>query len=53
MKLKKVDAICGATGQYLLLDLKNRNDEITIQWLGDGNAFYPLEGLPVLSPSSG
>lgn len=49
MKLKKVDAICGATGQYLLLDLKNQNDEITMQWLGDGNAFYPLEGLPVLN----
>ena len=45
MKLKKVLSICKANGLYYLYDRIDRSGEIT-QWLGDGYALYPLDGLP-------
>ena len=45
MKLKKVLSICKTNGLYYLYDRIDRSGEIT-QWLGDGYAIYPLDGLP-------
>ena len=50
MKLKKVLSICKANGLYYLYDRIDRSGEIT-QWLGDGYALYPLDGLPILDIS--
>lgn len=49
MKLKKVAALCNAEGRYFLMDQKDDNGKIVSQRLGDGNAFYPLAGLPVMN----
>ena len=46
MKLKKVLSICKTNGFYYLYDRIDRSGEIT-QWLGDGYALYPLDGLPI------
>ena len=51
MKLKKVLSICKANGLYYLYDRIDRSGEIT-QWLGDGYALYPLDGLPILDEES-
>lgn len=51
MKLKKVLSICKANGLYYLYDRIDRSGEIT-QWLGDGYAIYPLDGLPILDEES-
>lgn len=48
MKLKKVGAICNASGFYYLMNQKDAAGEIVGQWLGDGKAAYPLVGLPVM-----
>lgn len=48
MRLKKVGAICNASGCYYLMDIKNNVGEIVGQWRGDGRAVYPLVGLPVM-----
>lgn len=47
MKLKKVTAICSKSKCYRLYDRISDGGEIT-QWLGDGNAIFPLNGLPIL-----
>lgn len=46
MKLKKVNAVCNASGIYYLMNQKNAVGETMCQWLGDGRAAYPLAGLP-------
>lgn len=51
MKLKKVLSICKTNGFYYLYDRIDRSGEIT-QWLGDGYALYPLDGLPILDEES-
>lgn len=51
MKLKKVLSILKANGLYYLYDRIDRSGEIT-QWLGDGYAIYPLDGLPILDEES-
>lgn len=51
MKLKKVLSICKTNGLYYLYDRIDRSGEIT-QWLGDGYAIYPLDGLPILDEES-
>lgn len=51
MKLKKVLSICKTNGLYYLYDRIDRSGEIT-QWLGDGYALYPLDGLPILDEES-
>jgi len=47
----KVLSICKTNGLYYLYDRIDRSGEIT-QWLGDGYALYPLDGLPILDEES-
>lgn len=47
MKLKKVAAICSRQGVFRLCDEVREGGEVR-QWLGDGVALYPLDGLPLL-----
>ena len=51
MKLKKVGTLCNGVNIYKLFDKVDKNGEAT-QWLGDGNAAYPLHGLPYMSEDS-
>lgn len=51
MKLKKVTSLCGKSKCYRLFDKIDSTGEIT-QWLGDGYAIYPLNGLPILDEES-
>lgn len=51
MKIKKIVSICIGTGRFVLFDRISKNGEIT-QWLGDGSAAYPLDGLPILDEES-
>lgn len=51
MKIKKIASICIRTGRFVLFDRISKNGEIT-QWLGDGSAAYPLDGLPILDGES-
>lgn len=51
MKLKKISAICAKSKTYCLLDKIDTAGQIT-QWLGDGSAAYPLDGLPLLDGDS-
>ena len=51
MKLKKVASLCGKSKCYRLFDKIDSTGEIT-QWLGDGYAIYPLNGLPILDEES-
>lgn len=48
MKLKKVAALCSQIGAFYLYDQADRQGEIVCQWLGDGNAVYPIAGLPYM-----
>lgn len=47
MKLKKVISICNQQKTFRLFDKISGNGEI-VQWMGDGFAAYPLNGLPIL-----
>ena len=49
MKLKKVAALCNSVSIYRLYDHLDKNSGDVTQWLGDGGAIYPLDGLPLLS----
>ena len=51
MKLKKVGALCNSVNIYRLHDKVDSTGEI-VQWLGDGNATYPLLGLPYMNEES-
>lgn len=48
MKLKKVAALCSQTGMFYLFDQIDENAEVICQWLGDGYAAYPMDGLPYM-----
>jgi len=48
VKLKKVGAICSASGCYCLWNQKDAAGETVYQWLGDQGAAYPLVGLPLM-----
>ena len=48
MKLKKVAALCNRQGVFRLCDEVSEDGEVVRQWLGDGAAIYPLDGLPLL-----
>lgn len=48
MKLKKIAALCQKRKRYVLYDRPTKSGG-TAQWLGDGCAAYPLEGLPYLT----
>ncbi len=47
MKIKKIAALCSQEGVFHLASKTDREGVVT-QWLGDGGAFYPLLGAPVL-----
>lgn len=47
MKLKKVISLCHQRKTFRLFDKISENGEI-VQWMGDGCAAYPLNGLPIL-----
>lgn len=47
MKLKKVISICHQRKTFRLFDKISEHGEI-VQWMGDGFAAYPLNGLPIL-----
>lgn len=51
MKLKKVTSLCSKSKCFRLYDKIDSTGEIT-QWLGDGFAIYPLNGLPILDEES-
>lgn len=47
MKLKKVISLCNQQKTFRLFDKISGNGEI-VQWMGDGFAAYPLNGIPIL-----
>lgn len=51
MKIKKIAALCSRAGTFRLYNKMDREGVIT-QWLGTGNALYPLNGLPLLDEES-
>lgn len=46
MKLKRIASLCSQTGRFILYDRKD--EDWTEQWLGDGCAAYPINGLPYM-----
>ena len=46
MKLKKVASICDKTGLFHLYDQVDGTGTFERQWLGDGYAAYPIDGMP-------
>ena len=51
MKIKRIAAICSRAGIFQLWN-KIDGEGVVSQWLGDGNAIYPLNGLPLLDKDS-
>lgn len=51
MKFKKISSLCSKTKSYVLYDKQDSTGKNT-QWLGDGCAAYPLNGLPQLDEDS-
>lgn len=49
MKIKKIGAICAKEKTFELL---TKTGEDAGQWLGDGEAFYRIDGLPELTPEN-
>lgn len=52
MKIKKIAHICNKSKTYILYDKPSNGDGTATQWLGDGCAAYPLDGMPLLSEDS-
>ena len=52
MKLKKVAAICDKTGLFHLYDQVDGTGTFERQWLGDGYAASPIDGMPYLDPDN-
>ena len=56
MKIKKIEKLCKEAGRIFLWDEQNvveaTEDDVTTwptrQWMGDGYAVYPLDGMPYL-----
>lgn len=48
MKLKKVAALCGQKGVFILFNQVDSDGEVVCQWLSDGIAAYPMAGLPYM-----
>lgn len=48
MKLKKVAALCCQEGAVRLFDQTDASGEVVRQWLGDGRAAYPIDGMPYM-----
>lgn len=51
MKIKKIASLCSQAGMFDLLNKTDRGGVVT-QWLGDGCAFYPLLGAPMMDKDS-
>lgn len=51
MKLKKVAALCKTAGVYNLCNQVDGDGTVGVQWLGDGEALYPMHGMPYLRES--
>lgn len=51
MKIKRIAALCKKSKCYMLCSKTDGQGQIT-QWLGDRNALYPLDGLPLLDEDS-
>ena len=51
MKIKKIAVLCSRAGTFRLYNKMDGEGVIT-QWLGTGNALYPLNGLPLLDEES-
>ncbi len=57
MKLKKIEKLCKSAGNVALCDeqavVDESEDDVTVapirQWMGDGGALYPLDGVPYLN----
>lgn len=57
MKIKKIEKLCKDAGAIFLYDEQNvveeTEDDVTTwptrQWMGDGRAAYPLDGMPYLA----
>lgn len=57
MKLKKIEKLCKSAGNVILCDeeavVDESEDDVTVapirQWMGDGGALYPLDGVPYLN----
>jgi len=52
MKVKKIGALCKAMGVCLLYDELGEQGEIRRQWISNGNALWPVSGLPMLEKSN-
>lgn len=48
MKVKKIGALCRASGACLLYNELGEGGEIRQQWISDGGALWPVSGLPSL-----
>lgn len=48
MRLKKVAALCCQEGAVRLFDQTDASGEVVCQWLGDGRAAYPIDGMPYM-----
>ena len=51
MRIKRIAALCSRAGIFQLLN-KIDGEGVVSQWLGDGNALYPLNGIPMLDKDS-
>lgn len=51
MKFKRIASLCNKAKNYVLYDKQDSTGGNT-QWLGDGCAAYPLDGLPQLDEDS-
>lgn len=55
MKFKAIERLVKAAGYIGLLDERIEDEEsvrVVRQWMGDGCAFYPLDGMPMLTEAS-
>ena len=52
MKVKKIGALCKSMGVCLLYDELTEEGEIRRQWISNGNALWPVSGLPMLSEAN-
>lgn len=51
MKIKKIASLCSREGVFHLSN-KTDGEGVMTQWLGEGHAYYPLLGAPMLDKDS-
>lgn len=52
MKIKSIASICKKNKQVALFNQYGRECDTVMQYMGDGNAVYPINGLPELDKES-